>query len=304
MYPRLTRTRFTVASAACVAFLAPIDLGLSTADAAPPQQKETSIEDLVAYGTAHETNELFRYDFGSDTFATIGVVKDQYGRIVDEPTSLAYIPIGPETGLYCAGGDAPNGYLAKIDPLTAKATVYDQKIGWDKATGMVALWSANKWLLLAVSGNDLIVIDPRTGVGTYRCTLTNKYKALALDSSGLAYGVLGKDLWAIDLDARISGDTGAEWKVGTGSFGNVEAMEFAFGIGEARIDPSGLVGDTWVVKGLLLGFSENTALIVINPETGESVEYPCSFATLDFEGLVFLPENADGWGMLTVNACD
>ncbi len=279
-------------------------MNLSTADAAKPPKTPTSIEDLVAYGIAHETNELFRYDFGSDTFATIGVVSDQNGKTVKEPTSLAYIPVGPDKGLYCAGGDAPSGYLVKIDPLTADATVYDQKIGWDKATGMVAVWSGNKWLLLANSDKDLIVIDPRTGVGTYQCTLTNKYKALARDADGLVYGVKGNELWAIDLARRVSGDTSAEWKVGVGAFGKVEALEFAFGIGEARVDPSGLVGPEWVVKGMLLGFSENTALIVVNPTTGESIEYPCSFATLDFEGLVFLPENADGWGQITVNACD
>ncbi len=125
-----------------------------------------------------------------------------------------------------------------------------------------------------------------------------------MDTNGLVYGAKDGELWAIDLTARISGDQDAEWKVGTGAFNKVEALEFAFGIGEARVDPSGLVGDNWVVKGMLLGFSENTALIVVNPETGESVEYPCSFATLDFEGLVFLPEIADGWGLLTVNACD
>ena len=103
-----------------------------------------------------------------------------------------------------------------------------------------------------------------------------------------------------------SGDTSAEWSVGTGSFGSVEALEFAFadiGAGDAGMLGLGL-GAGWYDQGLLLGFSENTAMIVVNPTTGESVEYPCSFATLDFEGLVFLDANWDGWGQITVSAHD
>jgi hypothetical protein len=288
--------------AGCLAFLAPCALNLATA-----ADDGTPIE-LVAYGNAHETNELFRYDFASDTFSTVGVVTDQSGKVVDEPTALAYIPQGPLKGLYCAGDNG--GYLFKIDPLTADATKSSQTIGWNKVMGMTAFWAGSDWLLLANDNNkDLITIDPATGVGTFRCKLTNKYKALAMDHAGFAYGVEGANLWAIDLAQRISGDTSAEWKVGSGSFSKVEALEFAYadfsaGDEEDVIPGLGLGGGGWFDKGLLLGFSENTALIVVNPSTGASVEYPCSFATLDFEGLVFLDANWDGWGQITVNAHD
>ncbi len=45
-------------------------------------------------------------------------------------------------------------------------------------------------------------------------------------------------------------------------------------------------------------------MLIVNPETGAAIPYPCSMPSLDLEGIVFLPENADGWGQITVNACD
>ena len=61
-------TRFVTAVAASLAFLALSVLSLSTASAADP----TTIEELVMYGVPQESQELFRYEFGSDTFSTVG----------------------------------------------------------------------------------------------------------------------------------------------------------------------------------------------------------------------------------------
>ena len=297
MITRRFTSQLTVACSASVAFL------LSTASAAG----QTTIEDLVVYGVPQESQELFRYDFASDTFSTIGVVTDQYGRTVVDLKCLAYIPSGPDKGIYGASEEAPfEGYLIKIDPLTAEATLRDQPMGWDnRVSGMVAFESGGQWLLLATEKDkDLFSIDPATGVGTYLCELKQWYDGLAMDANGLVFGATGGgEIWAIDLPARLGGDVDAEWKVGQHGNGGIEALEFAFGMTEARVEVLGL-GDEWVENGLLLTYGQGRGLLIVNPATGAVIPYPCSMPSLDLEGIVFLPENADGWGMITTNACD
>ncbi len=160
------------------------------------------------------------------------------------------------------------------------------------------------WLLLATDRNEnLFTIVPATGVGTYLCTLKEWYNGLAMDANGLVFGAKGEELWAIDLPARLAGDVDAEWKVGQHGNGGIEALEFAFGMDEARVDALGL-GDEWVENGLLLTYGQGVGLLIVNPETGAAIPYPTSLPSLDLEGIVILPENADGWGLLTTNACD
>ena len=73
MFTRRRTTQTPAAFAAILAFLAPIGLGLSTAYADEPT---TTIEDLVLYGVPQDSQELFRFDFGSDTSSSIGTVND------------------------------------------------------------------------------------------------------------------------------------------------------------------------------------------------------------------------------------
>ncbi len=309
MFSRTLTSRLAAAFAGSFACLAPFALDLSTADAKEP----TKIEDLVVYGVPQESQELFRYDFGSDTFSTIGVVTDQYGRTVVDLKSLTYVPSGPDKGLYGASEESPfEGYLIKIDPLTADATVYDgQPMGRsNRVSGMTASQDplTGKWLLLATEKDkDLFTVDPATGVGTYLCTLKEWYQGLAMDASGLLFGATGNgEIWKIDVARVMSGDVDGEWKVGQHGNGGIEALEFAFGFGEPRISPAGVpgIGNPFGDTGMLFTYGQGSGLLIVNPATGEAIPYPCSMPSLDLEGIVFMPESADGWGQVTVSACD
>jgi hypothetical protein len=72
---------------------------------------------------------------------------------------------------------------------------------------------------------------------------------------------------------------------------------------EPRVEAMGL-NSQWVKDGLLLTYGQGTGLLIVNPKSGAAIPYPCSIPSLDLEGIVFLPENADGWGQITVNAHD
>ena len=298
-------TRLVALIAGSLSVLAPAMTGLSTACATD----STTIEDLVVYGVPQESQELFRYDFGSDTFSTIGVVIDQFGRTVKDLKGLSYIPSGPDKGIYGASEEDPfMDYLIKIDGLTADATLYSQAMGTGKISGMVAFESGGEWYLLTADyNNELYSIDPTTGIGTFLCPLKNRYQGLAVDANGLVFATTGGGaIWAINVPARVGGDSNAEWQVGSHGNGGIEALEFAFGIDEPRISPADLpgIGDPWVENGMLFTYGQGSGLFIVNPTTGEAIPYPTSMPNLDLEGLVFLPENADGWGMITVNACD
>ncbi|MHC4414898.1 MAG: hypothetical protein ACYS0G_06415 [Planctomycetota bacterium] len=144
-----------------------------------------------------------------------------------------------------------------------------------------------RWLLLATEkGHDLFTINPATGVGTYLCTLKMWYNGLAIDANGLVFGAKGDGaLWAIDVPARIAGDMDAEWEVGQHGNGGIEALEFAFGVNEARVEALGL-DDEWIGIGLLFTYSEGNGFLIVNPATGAAIPYPCSMPSLDLEGIV------------------
>lgn len=305
MFSRTRTSRLGAALAGSFACLAPFALDLSTADATEP----TKIEDLVVYGVPQESQELFRYDFGSDTFSTIGVVTDQFGRKVVDLKGLSYIPSGPAKGFYGASEEDPfMDYLIRIDGLSAAATLYSQAMGTGTISGMVAYESGGKWYLLTADyNNELYSIDPTTGIGTFLCPLKNRYQGLAVDANGLVFATTGGGaLWAINVPARMGGDSNAEWQVGSHGNGGIEALEFAFGVDEPRISPASLpgVGDPWVENGMLFTYGQGSGLLIVHPATGAAISYPCSMPSLDLEGIVFLPENADGYGQITVNACD
>ena len=208
MFSERSTTRLAMAFAGSLLYLAPIELGLSTAYADEPT---TTIEDLVVYGVPQGSQELFRYEFGSDTFSTLGVVTDQFGRTVKDLKALACIPSGPDKGFYGASEEDPfQDYLIKIDPVTADATLSATPGGWSTMiSGMVAIQSDGEWLLLAADWNrNLYTIVPATGVATYQCTLTGQYQGLAMDAEGIVFGATGNgELWAIELAITVTSMT-------------------------------------------------------------------------------------------------
>jgi hypothetical protein len=300
--PRSRTSRSIATVAVSLAFLAPNGLSRSTDAASEP----TTIEELVMYGVPQESQELFRYEFGSDTFSAIGVVTDQLGRTVVDLKGLAYIPWGPDKGIYGASEEDPfMDHLIKINAMTAEATLYSQNMGVGKVSGMVAYESGGHWYLLTADyDNELYGTDPATGVATHLCTLKNRYQGLAIDGNGLVFGTTGGgEIWSINVADLMAGDTSAEQPVGSHGNGGIEALEFAFGMSEPRVEAMGL-NSQWVKDGLLLTYGQGTGLLIVNPKSGAAIPYPCSIPSLDLEGIVFLPENADGWGQITVNAHD
>ena len=238
---------------------------------------------------------MFRYEFGTDTYADIGPMIDQFGSGLDEPTALGCITSGPSVGIYTTGGEGVSSdHLMKVNPLTMETTRPAQTLGSGKIGGLTAFQWGGKWFFWGASKQKkLYVINPATGVATYKGELSNTYHGLALGGDGLLYGAFSQELWAIDIPARMAGDTSAEWKVGDHGYSSVEAAAFCFGDSDG-ITALGLSG-AWVDNGLLFAFSENDALLILNPATAEAIPYPCSFGVMDFEGLVLVTEAQDTW---------
>lgn len=315
MFSQLFTTRLFAAFAGGLAFLAPMTLSVSTAYAGGGNAGNAGNGGngpaLVAYGCAHETQELFRYEFKTDTYKVIGVVKDQFGKVCVEMGAMAYIPSGPNKGLYGAPtGGSSKGYLVKVDPLTAKGTVPALKIlpGAPEVYGMTPFNEGGVWKILATDKDKkLYVINPVTGVaGPLLGTLKEKYGGLAMDYAatttgiGTVYAVKDKTLYAFPFPYVANSDV---MKPIPGSFGHVEALEFAFGDAGAAMNlPT--VPALWTAGGALLGFSENKALIAVNPASGASMKYVCSIPVMDFESMVFMTMTEDGWGQITVNPHD
>ena len=69
-----------------------LTLGVSAAFAETPV---TLLEEVVMYAIDSDTNELVRYDFGTDTLTRIGVVSDRFGNVITDVEALAYVRHGP-----------------------------------------------------------------------------------------------------------------------------------------------------------------------------------------------------------------
>ena len=91
MFARSSRIRLAAVFAGTLVFLGPIGL-ISTARAGSGNGSSQNGPSLVAYGCAHETQEMFRYEFATDTYKVIGVVTDQFGKVCVEMGSMAFIP--------------------------------------------------------------------------------------------------------------------------------------------------------------------------------------------------------------------
>jgi hypothetical protein len=273
----------------------------------------TPIEEVVMYAIDADTYELLRYTFDTDEYVRIGVVSDQNGDVVVDVESMTMIPHGPFKGIY----GTPNFYedkpsrLVRINPLDATAMMYPNTIlgGDGKVEGLVAVQNpvSGDWYLIGSTDNDTIeLIDPATGIGAKIADVNRNYEGLAMAPDGTLYGATKDpaELWLIDLSS------GTETRVGQmASFTKCEALEFAFGDEESRIkipnEGEEVVPDSWTDDGILFGFDDDAdALLIINMVTGDAVQWFCSFATIDCEGMAFTTSRRDAWGVIVVEACD
>jgi hypothetical protein len=277
----------------------------------PPQL--TDIDMVVMYGIDADTHELLRYNFETDEYISIGVVTDQNEDAVTDIEGLAMVPHGPNKGLYGTANfyETRPTKLVRINALDASAWVFEDDIGLEKVEGLVAVQDPDtyEWSLLGAHkepNRGLVRIDPATGVGTSVMSTSVRYHGLAQAPDGTLYGSSRNpaELWTIDLDS------GEENRVGAiGSYTKCEALEHAFGDTEPRIkvplEGHEVVPDSWTQDGILFGFDDDAdALLIINRANGATVEWVCSFRTIDCEGLVFTTQHRDPFGPIVACAGD
>ena len=132
------QTRNLIFAAAVMQLLGPRPAFVRTAYA---EVTTTAIEEVVMYGIDADTYELLRYTFANDEYVRIGVVTDQNGNVVLDMESLAFIPNGPDKGIYGTANwyESKPTRLVKINPLDATGYVYPNQIGFAKGEGLAAM---------------------------------------------------------------------------------------------------------------------------------------------------------------------
>jgi hypothetical protein len=266
----------------------------------PP--RGTPLQDVVAYGIDSSTYELFRYGFADDRSERLGIVRDQAGEVVCDVQGLALIPDGPHRGLY----GVANYFLTKPSRLVAigvadaSARLASSVVGFEKIEGLVASPDPDtgEWSLVGVAREPqtcLVRIDPATGAARSIMTTTNRYHALARAADGTLYGTTRNmaALWQIDVEA------GTETLVAAlDEYRGVTALEFAFGdsgVGTDIVVPDARgVSAEWTARGALFGLADNEdALLIIDPATGRTREWPAGLDRVTFDGLVFTTRTRD-----------
>jgi hypothetical protein len=161
---------------------------------------------------------------------------------------------------------------------------------WKDICGMVTMKIAGKWQILAWDYNDreLIYIDPETKTITFGFADPTELEGLAAGPDGQVYGNTDEALYAIDLAA------GTVTLIGDCGTGKMESLEFCFGDGAPpEVNAAGIPA-AWTLNGVLMGFDDSgDELMIIDPATGNAMPYPCSFSTVDCEGIVTLTELQD-----------
>lgn len=286
---------------------------LGVAAAAPPQ--ETTIDDVVTYTIDSDTFELLRYAFETEEFAAVGVVATVSGEVIEDCESLAYVPDGPDKGVYSAPTKGPYArHIVKIDPLTAIATVFLATAvpANRKVTGMVSYWDGGdgQWYVLAASSEALasdpdrsesrvlIRIDPKDGTSAIVATKAmlgdgRRFEGLAIDARGYLYAISRTHFYRIHHEAGYwvedFGETGLD---------KAEAFEIAFGDFQYSITIPG-VDPSWTQYGVFFVASEQPQQFgVLNPADGSFAEYlvggsPSTFVTKDAEGLIVVTVRHD-----------
>jgi hypothetical protein len=292
-----SRTFYALAAASVMSLLGPRPLFVRTAYAAEP---DTQLSEIVIYGIDGDTNQLLRYTFETDTFTIIGVVQTAGGDVVDNTEALTWVPSGPAKGMYCIPRDGDlSGKLLRINPLDATAEVVAD-CAWDDITAMACMQVGPSWAILAWDRNDdtLVAIDPLTGMATSAFSISREFEGFALGPDGTLYANTDTELFTIDLVA------GTAQSVGPTGTDKMESLEYAFGDYAPKIDVPG-VPAAWTADGVLIGFDDaGDSVRIINPATGATVKYPCSFATVDCEGLVVLTKLMDPYGCVVADPCD
>ncbi len=280
-------------------------------------ESATPVGQLVVYGIDADTHEFLRYSFKDDTFNVIGTVVDQNGFVIDHPEALTYIPSGPNKGFYSApvgkdGTGGPRNVLAKIDGLTAEAYMYSTpQFTYKGIRGMTTVWDpiAMDWVMLGIANNSgdakLVRFDPATGEQFLVMDLDDgwgnpSFEGLSrhVDPDKL-YVMTGWKLGLLDLSSGVITDVADH-----SAYSRTESLEIAFGDDGPMVTVPG-VPATWTKDGALFGFSDSTNdMLIYDPDGGFSVYAPCSFTTVDCEGLVFMTQIQDPFGKITVEPYD
>ncbi len=280
-------------------------------------EPKTDITELVMYGIDADTYELLRYTFHDDNYTRIGKVTDENDNVVEDVESLCYIPSGPYKGFYGGANfyEETPSRLVKINAMDARGVMLPQAVGFAKIEGMVAVLDGGtgEWFILATTQGEyyddgdtegdpcLIRINPATGRGTKIRETAENFEGLAMGLDGTVLGTYEDELYEIDLASGNDNRTSSGHDLG-----KTEALEWAFGdAGALGINTDGLCPGSWTTNGILFGFSDDEdALLIMDPDSGDAVKYPCSFATVDCEGLVFTTRIRDAFGEVVSEPCD
>ena len=262
----------------------------------------TAIEEVVMYGIDADTNELLRYSFETDTFVAIGVVRTESDDVIDDTEALTWVASGPAKGMYCIPRDgALSGKLLRINPLDARAEIVSDT-GFDGVTGMVAIQNpvTGDWVVIVSDRKamKLLLIDPQSGAVLAAFDVAEKFEGLALGPHGTLYGNTRRKLYVIDPSS------GSETFVGDIPYNKVEALEYGFGDGAPQIDVPGIPSE-WTADGALFAFDDDSdSLMIVDPASGDAMDYPCSFSTVDCEGLILTTRSRDPYGPVVANVFD
>ena len=280
----------------------------SPASAEPPPA--TDITHVIMYGVDDNTSELVRYNFGTDEYVRVGVVRDQNGNMVQDLECLAHVAGGPHKGFYAVANfeRAAPCRLVKINPLNAQAYMYPNPVvDWalaDKVEGLVSFQDpgTGQWKLWATteragsSSEYLLDIDMDLGVESRKVALTKNVEGLARDSTGQLFAVTKSPvkLWKIDVAPDFSSANMYDGRRLSGGL-RAEALEFAFGDAQPPLTTSlPGVDSSWTTNGMLVGFDDDRdMLMIINPNNADAVQYPSAFDLIDCEGLIFTTAQTD-----------
>jgi len=294
---------------AALAALMPSPASVEAAGEGQPPQL-TSIDQLVVYAVDADAYELLRYNFDTDAYARVGVITDQNGNVVTDIEGLAMVPRGPFKGLYGTAnfyGILPSR-LVRISQLDATAFLYPAGIGFSNVEGLVAAEDpdTSAWSLIgAAKSPGLITIDPETGAGSLLMATEERYRGLTLSPDGTLYGIAGDELYTIDLDTGEEDEV--EHLADDASYG---ALEHAFGDFEPRIKvPSSggspVVPDSWTQGGIMFAFNvSDNRLEIVNPGDGNRINWACSLASIDCQGLAFTTRLRDPYWSIVQGSVD
>lgn len=255
----------------------------------------TEIDEIVMYAIESSSPaRLMRYFFLSDTFVLVGEVWTTTGLPVDDVEALSYVPSGPYKGLFGVATDGPTEqHLTRIDPLTAKATVYGPNLGGEKIIGMIPdfNYGTGEWELLATdAGRKMRRIELVNGNADTVANVGEKFEGLARNSEGVIYANTRTKLFRLDPGP---GQQYNSVEIGSMGLSKAESLEFAFGNDQPPVDVPG-VDSSWTEFGVLFVFDDDTdSFGILNPNTGQFREYlvdgrVSTFSTQDAEGMIFV----------------